>query len=221
MSETVPSDRCRIVLIAPPATAPAPLLERLLAAASGGDVASLILPQYDLDEASFQAAAERILPPIQEAGIAVVIAGDTRIAGRVKADGVHVEGNRDELADVIDRFQSRMMVGTGGAKTRHDALELGEARPDYMFFGRFGYDTKAEPHPRNLSLGGWWAEMVEIPCIVLAGSDLGSVETVAATGVEFVALSAGVFAEGVDSAHAVATGNRILDETAPRFGEPA
>ena len=47
-----------------------------------------------------------------------------------------------------------MMVGAGGAKTRDDALELGEVRPDYIFFGRFGYDNKPEPHPRNLSLGG-------------------------------------------------------------------
>lgn len=218
MSETTP-DRCRIVLIAPPAAKPDILLERLLAAVSGGDVASVLLPQYDLDEVAFQSAAERIVPPLQEKGIAVVIAGDTRIAGRVKADGVHVETNKDGLADVVDRFQSKMMVGAGGAKTRHDALELGETRPDYIFFGRIGYDNTPEPHPRNLSLGGWWAEMVEIPCIVLAGSDLASVEAVAATGAEFVALSSAVFADGIDPKEAVARANRILDETAPRFGE--
>ena len=78
---------------------------------------------------------------------------------------------RQQLADVIDRMQDKMMVGAGGAKTRDDALELGEARPDYLFFGRFGYDNTPDPHPRNLTLGRWWAEMIEIPCIVLAGSD--------------------------------------------------
>ena len=66
------------------------------------------------------------------------------------------------------------MVGAGGAKTRDDALELGEQRPDYLFFGRFGYDNTPEPHPRNLTLGRWWAEMIEIPCIVLAGSTTSS-----------------------------------------------
>lgn len=219
MSATATPNRCRLVLIAPPATKPDALLERLLASASGGDVASLILPQYDLDEAVFQAAAERIVPAMQEKGVAVVIAGDTRTAGRVKADGIHVETGKDELADIIERFQPRMMVGTGGAKTRHDALELGEARPDYMFFGRFGYDNKPEPHPRNLNLGGWWAEMIEIPCVVLAGSEIASVEAVAATGVEFVALSAAVLADGVDPKEAVAQANRILDEMAPPFGD--
>ena len=92
------------------------------------------------------------------------------------------------LADMIDRMQDKMMVGAGGAKTRDDALELGELRPDYLFFGRFGYDNTAAPHHRNLSLGRWWAEMIQIPCIVLGGTTIESVEPVAATGVEFVAL---------------------------------
>ncbi|RWF70312.1 thiamine phosphate synthase, partial [Mesorhizobium sp.] len=92
-------------------------------------------------------------------------------------------------AETIERLADRMMVGAGGAKTRDEALELGEERPDYMFFGRFGYDNKPEPHHRNLALGEWWAQMIQIPCIVMAGSELASVETVAATGAEFVALS--------------------------------
>ena len=59
--------------------------------------------------------------------------------------------------------------------------------------------------------------MIEIPCIVMAGSDVASVEAVAATGAEFVALSSAVFADGVDPQAAVARANAILDETAPRF----
>lgn len=213
MTKTTPPNRCRIVLIAPSGIAAAPIL----AALDGGDVASLILPQYDLDEASFQALAEKIVPAAQAAGVAVIIDGDTRIAGRVQADGLHVEANRATLEETIENFQAKMMVGCGGAKTRDDALELGETRPDYIFFGRFGYDNKPEPHPRNLSLGQWWAEMIEIPCIVMAGSDIVSVEAVAATGCEFVALSSAVFAEGVDPREAVASANALLDQTAPHF----
>ncbi|RWF69805.1 MAG: thiamine phosphate synthase, partial [Mesorhizobium sp.] len=140
-----------------------------------------------------------------------------RIAGRVHADGIHVEANRQELAETIERLADRMMVGAGGAKTRDEALELGEERPDYMFFGRFGYDNKPEPHHRNLALGEWWAQMIQIPCIVMAGSELASVETVAATGAEFVALSSAVFADGLDPRAAVAAANALLDQIAPRF----
>ncbi|RWL82579.1 MAG: thiamine phosphate synthase [Mesorhizobium sp.] len=213
MNDLTPPNRCRIVLIAPPLV-PA---EHICAAFEGGDIASLILPDNGMDDASFQAFAERIVPIAQAAGIAVIIAGDSRIAGRVQADGIHVETKPRELAETIERLAGKMMVGAGGAKTRDEALELGEERPDYMFFGRFGYDNKPEPHHRNLALGEWWAEMISIPCIVMGGSELASVETVAATGAEFVALSSAVFADGRDPAAAIAAANALLDETAPRF----
>jgi thiamine-phosphate pyrophosphorylase len=208
-------DRCRVVLIAPEGVSAG----QIAAALSGGDVASLILPPYGLDEAAFQRLVETVVPIAQDHGAAAVIAGDARIAMRVGADGIHLEAGKAELGDAIERHQAKLMVGAGGAKTRDDALELGEMRPDYLFFGRFGYDNKPEPHPRNLALGQWWAEMIEIPCIVMAGSGLASVEAVAATGAEFVALSSAVFADGVDPAQAVARANALLDETAPRLGE--
>jgi thiamine-phosphate pyrophosphorylase len=211
--------RCRLVLITPPVPETRALADRLAAAGEGGDIASLILPQYGLDDASFQAQAEAITPAMQERGIAVIIAGETRIAARVKADGVHVEGGKAALADVIDRLQGGMMVGAGGAKTRDDALELGETRPDYIFFGRFGYDNMPEPHPRNLTLGRWWAEMIEIPCIVLGGTELESVPRVAETGAEFVALSSAVLGDGVPPEEAVARANVLLDQAARRFEE--
>jgi thiamine-phosphate pyrophosphorylase len=217
MTELNPPNRCRIVLISPSGESADSFAAKFSAAVAGGDVASIILPANGMDEASFQAFAERIVPIAQAAGVAAIIAEDTRIAGRVKADGIHVEGGKAALAEAIASFQAKMAVGTGGAKTRDDALELGEERPDYVFFGRFGYDNTPEAHQRNLSLGGWWAEMIEIPVIVMAGSDLASVETVAATGADFVALSSAVFADGVDPGQAVARANAILDETAPRF----
>jgi len=212
MNPTVAPNRCRIVLIAPQDAKP----EHVLSALAGGDVASLILPQWEMDDDAFQRFAESVAPGAQAAGVAVIVAGDPRIAARAKADGIHVEGRRNALEEMIDKHQAKLMVGAGGATTRDDALELGEARPDYIFFGRFGFDNKPEPHPRNLKLGGWWAEMVQIPCIVLGGSTLETASEVAATGAEFVALSAAVFA-GRDPADAVARANALLDAEAPRL----
>ena len=217
MNAVTPPKRCRIVLIPPAGETADGFAAKFAAAIAGGDIASIILPANGMDEATFQDFAEKVVPMAQEAGIAAIIAEDTRIAGRVKADGVHIEGNKAALAEAIEHFHPKLAVGAGGAKTRDDALELGEERPDYIFFGRFGYDNKPEPHSRNLSLGGWWSEMIQIPVIVLAGSDIASVEPVAATGADFVALSSAVFAEGVDPKAAVARANAILDETAPIF----
>lgn len=204
-------DRCRIVLVAPQAADPG----RIAAALAGGDVASLILPQRALDDDAFQALASQIVPEAQARGTAVMIAGSPRVAARTNADGIHVEGSRQELADVVARYQSKMMVGAGGAQTRNEALELGEAQPDYLFFGRFDFDQRPEPHMRNLTLGRWWAEMTNIPCIVQAGAELVSLVDVATTGAEFVALSAAVFGGDGDPADAVAQANALLDEHAP------
>lgn len=220
MTEQSPPNRCRIVLISPAGETADSFAGKFEAAISGGDIASIILPANGMDEAAYQAFAERIVPIAQAAGIAAIVVDDTRIAGRVKADGIHIEGGKAALAEAVENFQAKMAVGAGGVKTRDDALGLGEERPDYVFFGRFGYDNRPEAHQRNLSLGGWWAEMIEIPGIVMAGSDLASIETVAATGADFVAVSAAIFGEGIDPKAAIARANAILDETAPRF-EPA
>ena len=214
---TNPPDRCRIVLVAPPGADTATLPRRIAEAISGGDVASLILPQYDLDETAFQKLAERIVPRAQEKGIAVILAGDSRVAGRAGADGIHLDANATTIGDAVAKARGRSMVGAGGAKTRDDALALGEAQPDYLYFGRFGHDTKPAPHPRNLELGRWWAEMVAIPCVVEAGSELRSVEEVAATGAEFVALSSAVFSGSLAPADAVTEANRLLDAAASRM----
>ena len=159
------------------------------------------------------------MPAAQAAGIAVIIAGDTRIAGRVQADGIHVEVSKDALAETIEHFQGqddgRLPAAPRRATTRWSSAR---PRPDYIFFGRFGYDNTPEPHPRNLSLGQWWADMIEIPCIVMAGSAIASVEAVAATGAEFVAVSSAVFADSADPKAAVLrAADALLDQTAPRF----
>lgn len=213
-NQNIPN-RCRVVLIAPPASPDT--AARLEAALTGGNVASLIIPNYGTDEASFQDHAECLTRIAQAANVATVIAGEPRIATRVQADGMHLEGRVDDLSAAIAKYQSKMMVGCGNIKTRDDAMMLGEAEPDYVFFGKFGYDNKPEPHPRNLSLGAWWSEMMQIPCIVLAGDDVASVVDVAKTGADFVALGAAVFAEGKDPARMVAESNALLDTYAPRF----
>lgn len=212
-------DRCRLVLIAPAGASGGTLASQIGEAAAGGDVASLILPQFDLQEDAYQALVEAVLPVAQAAGWAVVLAGDTRVVGRVGADGIHVDEGASQVKDAVARWGGKLIVGAGGATTRDEALALGEAQPDYVFFGRFGMDTRPEAHRRNLALGTWWAEIIEVPCIVLGGSDLASVEAVAATGVEFVALSSAVFEaeEGVGAA--VARANGLLDAHALRSGD--
>ncbi len=216
-SETQSSpERCRLVLVAPPLADGDALARLLTSALSGGDVASVILDTGDLNETTFQTVAQKVVPIIQEKGAAAIILNDTRIAGRVGADGIHIEGKAAELAEAIEKHAPKMIVGTGNLRDRHGAMEIGELQPDYIFFGKIGADNKPDAHPRNLSLAGWWSEMVEIPSIAQAGNELQSIIAAAETGADFVALGHAVF-DAEDPAEAVRQANLLLDEHAPRF----
>lgn len=203
-------DHCRLVLIAPEGIAGADFAPMLEAALGAGDVASVIFPAYGMDDAAYQQYLETCVPIAQAYDAAAIAVNDTRAFGRSGADGLHVDSGAQDISDAVEKAKGQSIVGAGGAETRHRALELGELRPDYMFFGRFGMDTRPEPHKRNLALSEWWAAMVEIPCIVMGGASLETLRQAAATGTEFVALSRAVFDEGVDPAATVAEANRIL-----------
>ncbi len=215
MSNT--DNRCRLVLIAPDIADVESRVQILGDALRGGDVASVILPQYELDDHAFQKHAEALVPLIQKAGAAALLAGDTRVAGRAKADGLHVTGNAAELAEAVEKFSPKLIVGGGNATDRHHALEMGEIRPDYVFFGKLDGDIKPEAHPKNVALAEWWASMIEIPCIVMGGTDPESALAVAESGAEFVALRLAVFSEPEQAAVIVGQVNALLDEKAPRF----
>ncbi len=97
------------------------------------------------------------------------------------------------------------------------ALQAGEAQPDYVMFGKLDGDIRKAPHPANIALGEWWSSMIEIPCIVMGGSDVQSVVAVADTGAEFVALRMAIFADPAMAALKVSQANALLDANAPRF----
>ena len=211
-------ERLRLVLVMPE-TDDADAAARMIGEAlRGGDVASVILPQYGMDDNRFQKLADKVVPLVQHAGAAALVAGDSRVAGRVKADGLHIAGGVDELGDAIEKHTPKLIVGGGNAQDRHRALEIGELQPDYIFFGKLDGDIKPEAHPKNLALAEWWASMVEIPCIVMGGTNPESVLAIAETGAEFAALRLAVFAEPSRAVAIVQEVNALLDQKAPRFG---
>ena len=212
-------DGCRLVLIVPENDDAAEQAKSLEDALRGGDVASVIIPQYGLDDGAFQKRAEALVSIVQEAGAAALVAGDTRVVGRSKADGLHIVGGPDALAEAVEKFTPKLIVGGGNADDRHKALELGEVGPDYIFFGKLDGDIKPEAHPKNVALGEWWASMIEIPCIVMGGTEVGCVVAVAESGAEFVALRTAIFDNPAGAAAAVAEVNAVLDEKAPRFDD--
>ena len=214
-------DRCRLVLVLPEALTSEAAPAAIQAALEGGDVASIIVPPHAMGERAYADHLKAIAPLAQPRGTAVLAVRDARLAGRLGLDGVHMDGDLDELSDVIDRVGERMMVGSERTRTRDHALELGEMEPDYVMFGRVGGDTHEAPHSKNLDLAEWWAAMIEIPSIVMCGTDLDGVVECAETGAEFVAVSRAVFDDPGRAREMVSRANTMLDQNAPRFAPAA
>ncbi|WP_375687668.1 MULTISPECIES: thiamine phosphate synthase [unclassified Bartonella] len=146
------------------------------------------------DDSSFlQQQAQIYAEDIQHHDAALLIADDSRIAGRIKADGLHIEGDVKALEYFENQKREQKIIGFGNLRNRHSAMIAGEAGVDYLFFGKLGADKKPHAHPRNLQLATWWAEIMEIPAVVQAGSDFSTFDEALKTGCEFIAVEEVIF----------------------------
>lgn len=196
--------RCRLCLVTPPAYDAEQFAPRLADALAGADVASLIITASSNDISTLQRAASLLVPIAAARGVAAVIHNDTRIAARTGADGVHVDTGVADLAAALDTFRKKKIVGAGNIGSRHDAMELAEAEPDYLFFGRLDGDTDDAIFPKALDLAAWWSSVTVIPAIVMGGRALASVEEAARNEIEFVALSSAIWTDARGPSAAVA-----------------
>ena len=206
--------RCRLCLVTPPVVDPATFPARLAEALVSGDVATLFIDTSG-SPASRQRIAEVLVPVAQAAGVAALVVNDTRLLGRTGADGIHIDTGLVDLRAALDRFRGKHIVGAGGIRSRHDAMERGEREPDYLFFGRLDGDTGDAIFPKALDLAAWWCGLFEIPAIVMGGRSLASVAEAAEAGIEFVALRLAVWEHPTGPAAAIAEANRLLAGTVP------
>lgn len=209
--------RARLFLITPRRVDAAAFAPQLEAALSAGDVASLLIAPEVSSAAELQAIAETLVPIAQKHDVAALVVGDSRVMGRARADGLHVEGGLAALTEATEALQPKSIVGAGNLRVRHEAMEAGEAGADYVFFGLLDLDETDEPHRKTLDLGAWWAELFEPPCVLLAGRSMASVEVCARTGADFVALRAAVWEHPEGPAAAIVEANAVLDRVAKDF----
>ena len=203
--------RPRLFLITPPAVDAADFAPLLESALAGGDVSTVLITTAGYEPGDAQTVAETLVPIIQHHDVAALIANDTRITGRSGADGIHIDTGMEDLASAVERFQPNQIVGAGGFKDRHRAMLAGEAGADYVFFGRLDVEEKPDAYDRSLDLGVWWSDLFEPPCVVMAGSEIGSVDAVLETGADFIAVRAAVWDHVDGPASAVHLANRMIE----------
>lgn len=203
-------NRPRLFLVTPPAFDPATLAGHLKQAFTGGDIACVLIYMPGASTKDIQSAAEVLVPIIQDGGAAALVYGDTQAAGRSGADGVHIDTSLEDVKLAVESFQPDRIVGTGSTKTKHDSMEWAETGADYLFFGKLDLAEKETAHAKTLSGASWWSELFETPCVALAGNTIETLEEVAATGADFIALKDAVW-QSEDVSKTISAANGVLE----------
>jgi thiamine-phosphate pyrophosphorylase len=164
--------------------------EQLLAATS--PAALLITPAA---EKPLTAQGARPLVDIaQGRGIAVLIEGDAALARALRADGVHVPWSKDVVArygEAREILGQRYIVGADAGRSRHDAMELGEAGAEYVGFGIPAHvEDRDAARGRRLYLVEWWSELVEVPCVAFDVETPEEASALARARADFIAMRA-------------------------------
>jgi thiamine-phosphate pyrophosphorylase len=139
----------RLFLVAPAAPAPA-IVGCVRAAASAGDVASVLLRPEHLPDA---------VKPVQALGIAVLTTGEQENVMRHGCDGLHIEAGRTRYDEARAALGKERIIGTFCAASRHLAMEMAEAGADYVAFSQ---NARAAG---GLPIVSWWSQMFEVPCV--------------------------------------------------------
>ncbi|MFN9927592.1 MAG: thiamine phosphate synthase, partial [Phenylobacterium sp.] len=105
------------------------------------------------------------------------------------------------------------MVGVTCHDSRHLAMEAAEAGADYVAFGAFfPTTTKDAPTRADPELLSIWQETMQTPCVAIGGVTAGNARGLAAAGADFLAVSAGVWADPQGPAAAVRALNAAIAE---------
>ncbi len=210
---TDPDEHAALLYLVTPAGFDRQTFPRAMEAALGTGLVAAVLIGAGANEETAEQEAALLVPVIQAHNAAALVAEHTRAAGRARADGVHVATGIADLKRAVERFAPKQIVGAGGLRTRHAAMEAGEAGADYVFFGQPHGDIRHEPHPRALELAEWWSDLMEIPAVIMAGHALESVSAAGETGAGFVALHRAVWEHPGGPAEAVLIAHERLQAT--------
>jgi thiamine-phosphate pyrophosphorylase len=205
----------RLMLVTPPATDADALAFQLMRAFAGGDVAAVLLRLPESDDRGRIDRVKRLAGPVQNADAALVVESSPLVAVRGGADGVHLTAGPDAVAEARASLKSERIIGCGGLRARHDAMDVGEAGVDYVMFGEPRADGSLPPLPAVIERASWWAEIFQTPCVAYA-PDADAIGPLVETGAEFVALGPWAFAEGRDLSALVSQANAAIADCAAR-----
>jgi len=186
--------RCRLYLVTPAKLEPKAFADVLKRALSGGDVASVQLRLKDVSDDEILRAGDILMKETQRADAAFIVNDRPDLALRLGADGVHVGQEDIAYSEARAIVGPDRIVGVTCHNSRHLAVEAAEAGADYVAFGAFFPTTTKEPKTRaEPELIQWWSETMVVPCVAIGGITVANAKPLIESGVDFIAVSSGVW----------------------------
>ncbi len=185
-NQVEPRPQPRLYLLTPQLADTTAFAAPLQAALAAADVAAVLLRLQDADERTLINRAKALAPAAQGAGAAFIVDGHADLVARAGADGVHLTG-LDDFAEALERLKPERIVGVGGLASRHDCMVAAERGADYVMFGLPDASGRRPPFEALEERIGWWAELLELPCVAYADA-LEEIAPLVAAGADFIAL---------------------------------
>lgn len=183
----------QIFLITPAIADATALLPGLRAVLAAAPVSAVLIDVRADDDKELARLAKDSVAAVQESGAAALIPPpqDLRTVARLGADGVHALGLA-AMGEAVEALKPKAIVGVGGLKTRHEAMEAGEKDIDYVMFGAPRPDGSLPDPAVTVERAQWWAEIFTLPCVAYVPG-LEEAAVLVATGAEFIALGPWLF----------------------------
>lgn len=210
-TQAISTPESRLYLITPPRIDnPFQWLPTWEAALDGGDIACVQIRLKDVDDDTVARAVDVLRPPAQRRGIAVLLNDRPDLAFETGCDGVHV-GQEDASYSDARRAIGDGIVGVTCHNSRHLAMEAGDLGADYVAFGAFfPTDTKDVRHHADIEILRWWSDLFTVPAVAIGGITVDNCRPLVEAGVDFLAVSSGVWNHPDGPAAAIKAFNDIL-----------
>jgi thiamine-phosphate pyrophosphorylase len=201
----------RLYLITPPKFETRVFAEELKRALGAGDVASLQLRLKDVSDDEIRRAAEALIPITRAADVAFILNDRPDLAAELGADGVHIGQSDASYAQARAIVGKDSAVGVTCHDSRHFAMEAAEAGADYVAFGAFyPTQTKDTATQAGIELLQWWSDLMVVPCVAIGGITVENAKPIVEAGVDFIAVSSGVWNHTQGPAAAVKAFNALF-----------
>lgn len=189
----------QLYLVTPPAPDPSSFQGDLRAVLDAAPIACVLLLPGGRDESALRAIVDALRPPVQDRDIAFLIDGHPELSAAAGCDGVHTCPAGPAYEACRRHVGPDGIVGYSCRNDRHNAMVAAEQGADYIVFG------ESAPAPadtaRTIDLIGWWADLMEVPCVALDRIRPDNARDFAEAGADFLALGPALWGDPAGPAH--------------------